>query len=136
MKGPAAWGVPAPGRESHGGVRAERDGRLYDTLAIRRSPDDDRTVVILQSRREQFRRTRGTLINEQRHGKPWPRFGGGRGKALGVGRLGHDGSGEVLVPFVSAMVPTVDIAAGTVTLTPPPGLFEELPEDDTAPSGS
>jgi 16S rRNA processing protein RimM len=44
--------------------------------------------------------------------------------------------GEVLVPFVSAIVPVVDIAAGTVTLTPPAGLFEELPEtpdDDTAP---
>ena len=39
-------------------------------------------------------------------------------------------SGEVLVPFVSAIVPTVDIAAGTVTLTPPAGLFEELPPDD------
>ena len=44
------------------------------------------------------------------------------------------GSGEVLVPFVSAMVPTVDITAGTVTLTPPPGLFEELPDDDAAPT--
>jgi len=42
------------------------------------------------------------------------------------------GSGEVLVPFVSAMVPTVDITAGTVTLTPPPGLFEDLPDDDSA----
>lgn len=42
------------------------------------------------------------------------------------------GSGEVLVPFVSAIVPTVDITAGTVTLTPPPGLFEDLPDDDTA----
>lgn len=39
-------------------------------------------------------------------------------------------SGEVLVPFVSAIVPTVDVAAGTVTLTPPAGLFEELPGDD------
>lgn len=39
-------------------------------------------------------------------------------------------SGEVLVPFVAAIVPTVDIAAGTVTLTPPPGLFEELPDDE------
>lgn len=36
--------------------------------------------------------------------------------------------GEVLVPFVSAIVPVVDIAAGTVTLTPPLGLFEELPD--------
>ena len=38
--------------------------------------------------------------------------------------------GEVLVPFVAAIVPEVDIAAGTVTLTPPAGLFEELPDDD------
>ena len=36
---------------------------------------------------------------------------------------------EVLVPFVAAIVPDVDIAAGTVTLTPPPGLFEDLPDD-------
>ncbi|WP_258046115.1 ribosome maturation factor RimM [Leifsonia shinshuensis] len=40
--------------------------------------------------------------------------------------------GEVLVPFVKAIVPEVDIAAGTVTLTPPAGLFEELPDDDEA----
>jgi 16S rRNA processing protein RimM len=39
-------------------------------------------------------------------------------------------SGEVLVPFVKAIVPEVDIAAGTLTLTPPAGLFEELPDDD------
>lgn len=38
--------------------------------------------------------------------------------------------GEVLVPFVKAIVPAVDIAAGTVTVTPPPGLFEELPDDE------
>jgi len=36
-------------------------------------------------------------------------------------------AGDVMVPFVAAIVPKVDIAAGTVTLTPPPGLFEELP---------
>jgi 16S rRNA processing protein RimM len=40
-------------------------------------------------------------------------------------------SGEVLVPFVKAIVPAVDLAAGTVTLTPPIGLFEELPDDDS-----
>ena len=44
-------------------------------------------------------------------------------------------SGEVLVPFVAAFVPTVDLAAGTVVLTPPGGLFEELPDDD-APAES
>jgi 16S rRNA processing protein RimM len=45
-------------------------------------------------------------------------------------------TGEVLVPFVKAFVPAVDIAAGTVTLTPPAGLFEELPDDDPEPPGA
>lgn len=44
-------------------------------------------------------------------------------------------AGEVLVPFVKAIVPTVDIAAGIVTVTPPAGLFEEL-ADDEVDSGS
>ncbi|MGX1791643.1 ribosome maturation factor RimM [Microbacterium sp. NPDC055312] len=39
-------------------------------------------------------------------------------------------SGEVMVPFVEAIVPTVDVAAGRVVVTPPPGLFEELPAAD------
>lgn len=37
---------------------------------------------------------------------------------------------EVMVPFVSAIVPEVDVAAGTITVTPPAGLFEELAESD------
>ena len=41
--------------------------------------------------------------------------------------------GEVLVPFVKAIVPTVDVKAGTMTVTPPPGLFEQLPDDDPEP---
>lgn len=41
---------------------------------------------------------------------------------------------EVLVPFVAALVPEVDIAAGRVIVTPPPGLFEDLPGDDEAPA--
>jgi 16S rRNA processing protein RimM len=36
---------------------------------------------------------------------------------------------EVMVPFVRAIVPTVDLAARQVTVTPPTGLFEELPDD-------
>lgn len=42
------------------------------------------------------------------------------------------GETEVMVPFVEAIVPTVDVAAGRVIVTPPAGLFEELPdaEDD------
>lgn len=39
------------------------------------------------------------------------------------------GGKEVMVPFVKAIVPAVDIKAGTLTVTPPIGLFEEiLPE--------
>ncbi len=37
-------------------------------------------------------------------------------------------AGEVMVPFVKAIVPSVDIKAGVVTITPPPGLLEEIPE--------
>nr|WP_218844904.1 ribosome maturation factor RimM [Microbacterium pseudoresistens] len=40
---------------------------------------------------------------------------------------------DIMVPFVSAIVPTVDVAGGRVIVTPPPGLFEDLesgsPED-------
>ncbi|MBN9607342.1 MAG: ribosome maturation factor RimM [Actinomycetales bacterium] len=39
------------------------------------------------------------------------------------------GEREVLVPFVAAIVPEVDVAGGTVTLTPPLGLFEDVPDD-------
>ncbi|WP_159500070.1 ribosome maturation factor RimM [Microbacterium sp. 18062] len=45
------------------------------------------------------------------------------------------GENEVLVPFVKAIVPEVDIRAGRVVVTPPPGLFEELPPEDDAPEG-
>jgi 16S rRNA processing protein RimM len=43
---------------------------------------------------------------------------------------------EVMVPFVKAIVPSVDLAAGVVTVTPPTGLFEELPDDEPAPPAS
>jgi 16S rRNA processing protein RimM len=35
---------------------------------------------------------------------------------------------EVFVPFVKEIVPEVNITTGTVTVTPPNGLFEELHE--------
>ncbi|WP_221584477.1 ribosome maturation factor RimM [Microbacterium sp. G2-8] len=37
---------------------------------------------------------------------------------------------EVMVPFVAAIVPEVDLGRGRVVLTPPPGLFEELADDE------
>lgn len=39
------------------------------------------------------------------------------------------GDREVLVPFVKAIVPEVDVPAGRVIVTPPTGLFEEIPAD-------
>ncbi len=48
-------------------------------------------------------------------------------------RVGED---EIMVPFVTAIVPTVDLTAGRVIVTPPPGLFEELPEADDTPDAS
>ena len=35
---------------------------------------------------------------------------------------------EVLVPFVREIVPEVDVTAGRVLVTPPPGLFDDVPE--------
>jgi 16S rRNA processing protein RimM len=40
------------------------------------------------------------------------------------------GDREVLVPFVKAIVPEVDVQAGRILVTPPAGLFEDLPADD------
>ncbi|MFE1644910.1 ribosome maturation factor RimM [Microbacterium sp. P01] len=40
------------------------------------------------------------------------------------------GDREVLVPFVKAIVPVVDVAGGKVVVTPPAGLFEDLPDSD------
>ncbi|MDJ0335688.1 ribosome maturation factor RimM [Salinibacterium sp. G-O1] len=38
-------------------------------------------------------------------------------------------TGDVLVPFVKAIVASVDIDAGTMTVTPPLGLFEEIADE-------
>ena len=37
---------------------------------------------------------------------------------------------EVLLPFVKAFVPKVDVKAGLIEVTPPGGLFEEIEEAD------
>lgn len=44
-----------------------------------------------------------------------------------------DADSDIMVPFVSAIVPTVDLKAGRVVVTPPAGLFEELPPTEQAP---
>lgn len=50
--------------------------------------------------------------------------------ASGSGPSTGSGTGEIMVPFVSAIVPTVDIAAGRIVVTPPAGLFEELADEE------
>jgi 16S rRNA processing protein RimM len=40
-------------------------------------------------------------------------------------------AGDVLVPFVKAIVTSVDIEAGTMTVNPPLGLFEDLADEAT-----
>ena len=45
-------------------------------------------------------------------------------------------NGEVMIPFVKAIVSNVDIAAGTMDVTPPIGLFEEPADDDAASTDS
>lgn len=45
-------------------------------------------------------------------------------------RAAGDADREVLVPFVKAIVPEVDVAAGRVVVTPPTGLFEDVVDDD------
>jgi 16S rRNA processing protein RimM len=47
-----------------------------------------------------------------------------------VGAERDEPGDEVLVPFVKAIVPEVDVAAGRVIVTPPAGLFEELTTDE------
>jgi 16S rRNA processing protein RimM len=42
----------------------------------------------------------------------------------GAGGVAGDGGAETLVPFVRAIVPEVDLAAGRLVLDPPPGLLD------------
>jgi 16S rRNA processing protein RimM len=46
------------------------------------------------------------------------------------------GGEEVMVPFVKAIVPEVDLRAGRITITPPPGLLEALEGDDDEPAAA
>jgi 16S rRNA processing protein RimM len=38
---------------------------------------------------------------------------------------GADARTDLLVPFVAAIVPTVDVAGGRVVIDPPPGLLDD-----------
>ncbi|HEY2833184.1 MAG TPA: ribosome maturation factor RimM [Sporichthyaceae bacterium] len=43
--------------------------------------------------------------------------------------VGRDDGREVLVPFVSAIVPELDLAAGVLRIDAPPGLLDDAPEE-------
>lgn len=45
----------------------------------------------------------------------------------------HEGQ-EVMLPFVKALVPEVNIPEGKVVISPPLGLFEELPDEPDTPA--
>lgn len=51
-----------------------------------------------------------------------PADGGGPAPAATAGPDAADG--QILVPFVAAIVPEVDVAAGRVVIDPPPGLLD------------
>ncbi len=42
--------------------------------------------------------------------------------------------GDVMLPFVTALVPAVDAEKRVITITPPGGLFEEIADDDESSS--
>ena len=54
---------------------------------------------------------------------------------LVVRRPGHDGAEETLVPFVKAIVPEVDVAAGLLVIDPPPGLLDPAQAQSGGPAG-
>ena len=66
---------------------------------------------------------------------PAPTGPAGRGPSLsarGAGRTAAEN--ELLVPFVAAIVPEVDVAAGRLVIDPPPGLLE-LAAGEPGPAG-
>lgn len=42
-------------------------------------------------------------------------------------------TGDVMVPFVAAIVPEVNVEGGYIAVTPPLGLFESLDDEETLP---
>jgi 16S rRNA processing protein RimM len=44
--------------------------------------------------------------------------------------VGDGPADDVLVPFVTALVPTVDVAGGRIVLDPPGGMFDGADEQD------
>jgi 16S rRNA processing protein RimM len=62
----------------------------------------------------------GVVTDVLHHGQDVLVVGPAPGRAPGNGT----GRGEILVPFVAAIVPEVDIEAGHLVIDPPPGLLE------------
>jgi 16S rRNA processing protein RimM len=71
----------------------------------------------------------GTVADVLHHGQdvlaidPVGAAGGARGAGARAGGVGAAGAGQILIPFVKAIVPEVDIAAGVLVIDPPDGLL-------------
>jgi 16S rRNA processing protein RimM len=63
----------------------------------------------------------GTVADVLHHGQDLLVIDGG----------GSRSGAEILVPFVAAIVPEVDVAAGTMVIDPPPGLLDADADADT-----
>jgi 16S rRNA processing protein RimM len=68
----------------------------------------------------------GVVTDVRHHGQDLLVIDPGHGNGDdGAGRPGPDaGRAEVLVPFVTAIVPEVDVPAGRLVIDPPPGLLD------------
>jgi 16S rRNA processing protein RimM len=65
----------------------------------------------------------GVVTDVLHHGQDLLVVGTAQGRP-GPGRQPAADGGEILVPFVAAIVPEVDVGAGRLVIDPPPGLLE------------
>jgi 16S rRNA processing protein RimM len=65
----------------------------------------------------------GVVTDVLHHGQDLLVVGSARSRPV-AGRSPAGDGGEILVPFVAAIVPEVDVSAGRLVIDPPPGLLE------------
>jgi 16S rRNA processing protein RimM len=111
------------GVDDRGAVEGLRNTRLVVDLDDEADPDDDAWYP------HQLQGLAAVTMTGTPLGTVKDLLTGGAQDVLVV--TGTDGR-EVLVPFVTALVPRVDVRRGKVVLTPPGGLFVELPGEPEA----
>jgi 16S rRNA processing protein RimM len=103
----------APDRSA---AEALRGTRLLVAAAALPAPDDPDEFHV-----HQLEGLRAELVDGAVVGTVADVIHGPGGELLAIRREGRD---DALVPFVQAIVPTVDLAGGRVILTPPEGLLD------------